>query len=172
MRLADFLRPDLIKMNMEARSREEAIAELLDVLVQAHEVSYARRDGVLEALLDRESILGTGMEYGVAIPHAMSELVDDTVAALGTVPAGIPFESLDGAPTRLVLLMVSPKNDFAGRVRINSYVGRLFSNPAVVETLVSQPDAQSLLDLMTCMETEFPPPETRQAPGQARSSDS
>lgn len=157
MRLSDFLRPELIKVNLEAHSREEAISELLDVLVQAHEVSYANRDGVLEALLDRESLLGTGMEHGVAIPHAMSDLVDDSVAALGTAPAGIHFESLDGAPARLILLVVSPKNDFAGRVRINSYIGRLFSNPAVVELLVEQPDAQSLLDLMACMEAESPP---------------
>ncbi|HNR30553.1 MAG TPA: PTS sugar transporter subunit IIA [Candidatus Hydrogenedentes bacterium] len=148
MLLCELLRPDLIKVGLEAETREEAIGELVDVLVQAHEIPYARRDEVLEAVLTRESAMGSGMEHGVAIPHAGTDLVEDILCALGTAPTGIPFESLDGAPARLVLLMITPKRNFAGRVGAMACVGRLLGGSALVCRLVDECDPRGIYELI------------------------
>jgi mannitol/fructose-specific phosphotransferase system IIA component (Ntr-type) len=65
-------------------------------------------NNVIDALMDRETLGTTGMGKGLAIPHLRTTAVTENVGAIGIAPEGIDFESLDGVPTRLVVLLLSP----------------------------------------------------------------
>ncbi|MBI2425485.1 MAG: PTS sugar transporter subunit IIA [Candidatus Hydrogenedentes bacterium] len=144
MLLSEMLRPDLIKVGLEAENKKEAIGELVDLLVQQHEISMAQRPGILEAILENDAKSGAGMEKGVAIPHGLSDRVDDILCALGTAKKGVPFDSLDGNPANVVVLFIVPKRNTALEVRTLSGLHGLLTRPGFTEKLVTAADAEAL----------------------------
>ena len=125
MLLSELIQEDLVKMNLEARNKWDAIEELVDLLVGAHELRLANRAEVLDTVFAREKSLSTGLEHGLAVPHGAVECVGDILAAVGLSAGGIPFDSLDGAPARLVVLLVIPRGAAQRHVRTLAGIARL-----------------------------------------------
>jgi len=134
--LSELIRDDLVKVGMEATGKWEAIEELVDVLIDAHEIRLTDRAKVVEALFARERSLSTGLEHGLAVPHAAVNCVDDIIAAFGTAKDGIPFESLDGKPARVIVLLIIPKGSFQRHVRTLAGIARLSSDPQLRDRLI------------------------------------
>jgi mannitol/fructose-specific phosphotransferase system IIA component (Ntr-type) len=152
MLLGEMLIPEVIKMNLEAREKYEAIAELTDLLVEAHEIPMALRDHVISVVTQREQSMSTGMEHGIALPHGSSERVQDIVAAMAVCPQGLPFDSLDGEPARLVILLILPKQNFPGHVRTLAGIAHLLNNPALREAIIAAKTPDEVLDLIEAEE--------------------
>jgi len=91
---------------LQSSVKEEAIRELADVISSSEDV--ADSEALLEAILDRERIMSTGIGLGIAIPHAKIPSVEDFVVALGKSPGGIEFHSLDGKPVHFVVMIAGP----------------------------------------------------------------
>lgn len=148
MLLSEMLRPDLIKVGLEAENKREAIRELVDVLVQQHDIPMIRRNDVIDDLFKHEAVQGTGMEMGIAIPHASTNHVEDILCALGTAPKGIPFESLDGQPARLLILLLVPKKQYVEKVQTLAGIAHLLENEPVIEKIITQKDPQAIFDFI------------------------
>jgi len=148
MLLGEILHEGVVKTEMEATTKEEAIEELVDLLVEAHEIPMSLRDHVLDVVMERERSMSTGMEKGIALPHGASSRVQEIVGALGIVPEGLPFDSLDGEPARLVVLLVLPKDRFQAHVRTLAGIAHLLGNPTFRQQLVSAADAERVLELI------------------------
>jgi mannitol/fructose-specific phosphotransferase system IIA component (Ntr-type) len=99
---------------------------------------------VIEAVRIRENSFTTGLKYGLAVPHGSVDCVQEIVAALGTSANGIPFESADGQPARLVILLVIPKGSFQQHVRTLAGVSRLATRPELRERVLSAATAQDI----------------------------
>ena len=151
MLLSELLSPDLIEVGLNAESKDEAIGELVDLLVQGHEISMAQRQQVIGQLLEHEEVHGSGMEGGIAVPHCLTDIVEDTLCALGTAPHGIPFECLDGAPAKLIVLLLLPKRNFAGTVRTLAGIQHLLEHETLTDQLVDAQTAQAVYGLI-CQE--------------------
>lgn len=136
MLLNEFLRPELIKIGLEAERKRECISELMDVLIQYHEIPMNQRDILLEQLYANEDALGSGMEHGIAVPHIATDRVEDVICAVGTAPRGIPFGTLDGKPARLVLLLLVPKRNYESEVNALAGIENLLEDHAFVENLL------------------------------------
>jgi nitrogen PTS system EIIA component len=83
MLLSEILHPGVVKLTLDARDRFEAIDELVDCLIQAHDLPMSMRASVIEAVTAREHHSPTGMEHGVALPHAGLDSVHHAVGAIG-----------------------------------------------------------------------------------------
>ena len=101
MTLGNLLSLDQIIPEMQATERWSAIVELVDLLVSQGRIRPEDRDVVLGALRAREETMSTGIGFGIAIPHASSDRVDQVVAAFGRSSKGIEFDSLDNLPVQL-----------------------------------------------------------------------
>lgn len=128
MRLGDLLHEKTIKLNLEASDKQAAIEELVDTLVDAHEIPLSMRRHALEIVRERERESSTGLEYGVAAPHALSDRIDDIIVALGVCNTGIPFESIDGIAARIIVLILLPRRSFHGNVKTMAGIAHLLSN--------------------------------------------
>ena len=91
MTLLDILSPDSTIVDLKGDTKEEIIAELVDSLSASEAISD--RDKVLQAVLEREKIMSTGIGDGIAIPHGKSDSVVKLVAAPGTQRRGVDFEA-------------------------------------------------------------------------------
>lgn len=108
MKLSELVQKDAIVTDLAARTRDEAIAELIDALVQAGAVSAEARQSLIDRVLERERKGSTGFGKGVAVPHVKHESITAMSAAIGLSRAGIEFKALDGQPVFSVFLLLSP----------------------------------------------------------------
>jgi PTS system fructose-specific IIC component len=144
MALYELLDTNSILPNLRAESKEAAIEELVEALDRAGRV--ADRGAVLDAVLEREQAMSTGLEDGVAVPHAKSAAVSTLTAALGIKREGLDFESADGKPTKIVFLLVAEQNNPGPHVRALAKLARLLSDPAMRTALINARTAQEILD--------------------------
>src|SRR5205814_3810173 len=100
MRLVDILKPENIKVPLEAHTKTDAITELVGVLAKNDAVADAKK--VLDAVLERESTRTTGIGNGLAIPHGKCTGAKDLVMAIGKAGTPIDFQAIDGRPVSLI----------------------------------------------------------------------
>lgn len=140
----------LIRVPLLSHSRDGAIAELLDLLVEQGLIQ--NREEVYRQLLERESKQSTAIGHGAAIPHARSEFVDTTVCAFGnTDPKGIDFSTGSESgeePTRLLFLMVSPRNDTRTHLRTLAKIARLIKDDVRRDSLKEATEPDKILELL------------------------
>ncbi len=90
-------------VDLEARDKATALNKLIDVIGTAAQV--VDKEAFRKAIFDRERLLSTGIGLGLAVPHAKMNGVKDIVMAVGRSKAGINFDSIDGKPVYLVVLI-------------------------------------------------------------------
>ena len=148
MKLTEILDDHVIKTNLEAEDKSEAIEELLDHLISEHEVSLRNRDFILEVVFKRESSISTGVGGGVAIPHGTIDCIDDIVGAMGISKQGIDFESFDGSPVYIVLLILVPKSKFSKYIKTLAHIARIFNQTDVCDKLRSAKSPREMFGIL------------------------
>ena len=106
-----------------------------------------------EILFERERSMSTGIGEGVAIPHATSDQITETLVAFFTFPTGIEFESVDGKPIYIVVLMLVPKNQLQKQILALSAIARMGMNSKLKEEIVSSKDSGVIWSLIHDSET-------------------
>ncbi len=126
MQFRDFLTSDRILPHMSATTKQEAIAELAEPLFTTGAINPELREGVLTALFNREKLQTTAVGQGLslAIPHAKHPGVKGLVGVFGRSMEGVPFESPDGRPVRLVFLLMSSREVAARHLEALAYISR------------------------------------------------
>ncbi|MBL8863003.1 MAG: PTS sugar transporter subunit IIA [Planctomycetes bacterium] len=139
MRLSELFAADDVVVSFAPTDKWAAIRELVAHLVRRGRLGAEQESAVVEAVLAREKSMSTGMEHGIAIPHAAVEGVDGVRAAMGIVPAGatLGFDSIDGRPTRVVVLLVIPRAQKLLHIRTLADIARVLGRDAVREHLVA-----------------------------------
>ncbi|HXG60713.1 MAG TPA: PTS sugar transporter subunit IIA [Planctomycetota bacterium] len=127
MKLSDLLRENQIVLGFQARDKEETIVRLVDALVAGARLPRERRDAALDALRARERLASTGLENGIAFPHAAVDGLREPAAALAVAPRGVPFESVDGRPARLIVLLTIPRPSTRTHLRALAAAAKLLS---------------------------------------------
>src|SRR5262247_3818450 len=133
MHLSELLNERAITLSLAARDKESAIKELVQLLESAHGVNT--KGEILSKVLQRESMMSTGIGNGVAIPHGKTRLLDHLVAACGVSPRGIEFDSMDGENANLFILLVSPERLRGPHVKALANVSRLLKEESVRNAL-------------------------------------
>lgn len=146
MKLSEVLPASAIRLGLDGKDKWELIAGLTDALVSSGQIPDAVRDQVHQALVARERSMSTGMEKGIAIPHASVEEVESTSVALGIARGGVDFEAIDGQPTHLVFLLVNPSNRTKTHIRTLAEIARLTSSPELRAALREVDSVDEALD--------------------------
>lgn len=154
MKLSQLLAPNLVVHPLRAQDKWEAIRALAQAAVDAGAVARERFERVLDALVVREKSMSTGMDHGVAIPHAAVDDVEDVVTVLGIAPEGVPFGSLDGQPARILVCLVIPRAKKLLHIKTLAEIARLLSRQEVRDALVESGDALAALDVVREKERE------------------
>ncbi|NGX61324.1 MAG: PTS system fructose-specific EIIABC component [Chlamydiae bacterium] len=103
--ISQYLNEDLVHF-LSSDTRDDALAELVDLLDR--EGKLQDKEAFFKAICEREQIVSTGIGMGVAVPHAKLSRYSTFFIAMGIHPKGIPWDSLDGIPVRLVFMIGGP----------------------------------------------------------------
>ncbi len=145
MLLTELLTPDRVVVPLPAGDRHTAIAALTRRLT---EHAGARYDEVLGAVMERESVLSTGIGFGVAIPHARSAAVRELTMVAGVCPSPVQFDAIDGEPVRLFFLIVGPEASAGLHVKILSRIARLVRRDSVRQQLIEATTADAFYNVL------------------------
>ena len=147
MDISNVLNVKSIKLNMMAKSKEEAIEELTDLLVQ--DGAVINKEDFLKDVWLREEQGSTGFENHIAIPHGKSSGVVRTALAIGRTHYEIPWETMDGSEVRCIILFaVSLVDQNATHIRLLSQVSGSLADEEIIEKLLQENDPQKIIDLL------------------------
>jgi mannitol/fructose-specific phosphotransferase system IIA component (Ntr-type) len=107
MKLSDIMVTDAIVPELQAKTREEAVQELVKALAAAGAIPKKSVDDVVKAVMARESQATTGIGKGVALPHAKLKGIKKPIGTIGRSGEGIEFASLDAKPVYSIILLLS-----------------------------------------------------------------
>ena len=155
MRLSELLNPNAITLRLKGHTKREVLVELVDLLESSH--GFTSQGEILDRVLRREAMMSTGLFPGAAIPHGKARSVDRMAAACGLSPEGVDFESEDGQPTHLFVLLVSPENATTQHVRLLANISRLLKNDSVREGLFAARSPEEFLAVVQGGESAFIP---------------
>ncbi len=144
--LRAYLTPSLVEPALKGETKNEIIDELLDILQRNHlvrDIQEARK-----AVLSREESMSTGLQYGVAIPHGRTNAVDRLVCAVGVKASGVDFKALDGEPSRIFVLTLSPTDKPAPHVQLMAAVSQILNEEGRRRVLDAKTPAQ-LYDVLS-----------------------
>lgn len=95
-----------ISFDLKADTKDGILEEMLSLLEKSGNVT--NREMVMNALKEREASMSTGIGKGIAIPHTKTNGVKETCVAIGIKRNGMDYESLDGNPTQIFVMLVAP----------------------------------------------------------------
>ncbi len=146
MDISSVLNVKNIKLNLMAKSKEEAVEELTDLLVK--DGSISNKDDFLRDVWLREAQGSTGFENHIAIPHGKSAGVVRTSLAIGRTQYEIPWETMDGSDVRCIILFavcLVDQNDT--HIRLLSHVSGSLADEDIIAKLLQENDPQKVIEL-------------------------
>jgi len=148
MNLGDILTLDTILPDMGASNRWEAIDELVGRLVSTTKIRAENREAIEAVVRKRESSMSTGIGFGIGIPHASTDLIQEVVGALGRSGKGIEFDALDNQPVNLVVLFLVPQGQFQKHLHTLASIARMLHDKEFRQELEHAPDAAAMLEII------------------------
>ncbi len=135
MRMSNFVVRDAIIPVLTAPTKEGVIRELVNSL---HAAGYFRDsdiEDIIKSVLRREQLGSTGIGRSIAIPHSKHASVDRLIGTLALSPSGVPFDSIDGEPVHVFVLLVSPQDRPGDHLRALENVVRTMKDETFVKNL-------------------------------------
>jgi PTS system, fructose subfamily, IIA component len=146
--MKDLLNKNLIKLNLNSSTRDEAIIELAKLIES--EGRLLDYDEYVEEVFNRESQSTTGIGLGIAIPHGKSPAVKTPTVAFGRYIKGIEWNSLDEEPVKIIFLLAVPSDGDScnEHLRILAAISRKLLHEDFNNALNSIENEEELVDLI------------------------
>lgn len=135
MRMSNFVVREAIQPRLVALTRDAAIRELVDSLHHAGQLQDTDLEDIVKAILRREQLGTTGIGHHIAIPHSRHAGVTQLLGTIGISEQGIPFDSIDGEPVHVLVLLVSPPDRPGDHLRALENVVHAMRNEEFVKSL-------------------------------------
>ncbi|MCM1511594.1 MAG: PTS sugar transporter subunit IIA [Oxalobacter formigenes] len=143
--LSNIIPLENIALVLEAASKEQ----LFDQVAQLFEKQCALPAGIIStSLLEREKLASTGLGYGVAVPHGRIEGLKSPTAALVRLAKPLPFDSPDGRPVDLMVVLLIPDNVTQKHLEILSEIAEMFSDTPFREALSRESSLEAIHDMI------------------------
>jgi mannitol/fructose-specific phosphotransferase system IIA component (Ntr-type) len=145
MALVDLISPGIVKVPLESTGKPAVLRELVQILKDAGKIADVER--ALTAVNQREQLGSTGLELGIAVPHAKTDTVKTLTLAIGVSPRGIDFSSLDAKPSRLFFLMLAPPNQSGPHIQALAEIAKLSHSRSLCDAIVNARSAEEVVRL-------------------------
>ena len=145
MGFLELLNKDMIKVPLENTAKNDVLEELLGLIDKNGGIND--RAQALEDLRKRELLGSTGLEKGIAVPHAKTPAVDRMVMAVGIAPKGIDFDALDGQPSNLFFMILAPPDQAGPHIEVLSDIAKVTRSAALCRLLLAAANADEVIEL-------------------------
>ena len=152
--ISAMLDPACIELKLKGRRKLDLIAELVMLLDRGGKVTDPRK--LAAYIIEREKLASTGIGSGIAIPHAMSDTVKETVLAFGLKADGARFDSVDNQPVTLYFLLAGPEGSHTEHLRVLSRLSRYLHDDAFRKALRAADSPEAVIAAIEAKERSTP----------------
>ena len=145
--VSSLLAVETVQVPLEARTKRSVLECLVEVAGRTWKIWEP--SAVLKAVQQREELMSTAFDQGVAIPHPRKPLPDaleDSILAFGRTLGGIPCGAPNNSLTDLFFLVVC--RDSRTHLQVLARLGRMVQHPDFVQRLREAPDSQAAYDVI------------------------
>src|SRR5579885_2873046 len=152
MRMSDFVVREAIVPELPATNKEGVIRAMVESLRAAGQFRGADLEDIIRAILKREFLGSTGIGRGVAIPHTKHNSVERLIGTVALSSKGIAFDSLDGEPVHVFVLLISPQDRPGDHLRALENVSRSLRDDGFVRSLRQATTREDVLKLLEAVD--------------------
>lgn len=138
--------PEIVVVGTKAKTKEKVTRELAELLEKQGRLTNVKK--YLKAVAAREEHFPTGIEGGIAIPHAQSDFVTVPSVAVATSVEGIDFGADDG-PSHLIFLIAAPASGGNAHLEILGSLARKVMQDEFREELLAQTAPAAIAEIVT-----------------------
>ncbi|MCB0283283.1 MAG: PTS sugar transporter subunit IIA [Calditrichaeota bacterium] len=147
MDISNFLSEKSVIYSLKSQNKKQVVRELLALMADNGLVNDS--DLAFSDIMSRENHLSTGMENGLAIPHAKTDAVKKLVVAFGVHRKGLDYDSLDGKPAHFIFLVLSPRDTSGPHIQALAQISRTLKNSDIRSEILQAQNAQHIFQLLT-----------------------
>lgn len=144
-KLSEMITRDRI-VDLKSKTKQDILKELVDVIATAPEVTD--KNDFYISIMKREKIMSTGIGIGLAVPHVKIDSVKDFVMAVGRKKEGIDFDSLDGKPVYLVIMIGANTEQRDDYLKVLAKISLLLKNPEFREKMINAVNPDEIIELL------------------------
>lgn len=148
MGLTEALKKEYCFYPIEGDTKREVLEDLISKFVSEYGFSEEEEDAIMKAVFDRESLCSTGLENGIAIPHAKLDFIKETVVALGVGEKDIDYGSADGSKTGIYFLVLGTSSNPSEHVMVLAQIARLAKSTSLLKALRNARSSEEIADLV------------------------
>ncbi len=124
-----------------------AVIEELASLFDEGEVCTSTKP-LIKALKEREHMMSTGIGFGIAIPHAKISQVKKLTFAVGISQKGIEFDSMDGKPVHLIILVAAGEDQHKQYLSVMSNIMSVLKDEVIKEKIINSASPEEIFEIM------------------------
>lgn len=152
MKICDVLQKEAILPDLSAQNKKGILEELT---VPVARITGVNQEDLVKVLMERERLGSTGIGGGIGIPHGKIKSLESLIIGFGLSRKGVDFESLDGQPTHIFFLLVTPENSTGLHLKLLARISRILKNDPFKERLLNATDSEDILRIIREEDEEF-----------------
>jgi len=154
MKILDILKKDSMIPDLKAQDKIDVLNELSERVSQVYGIEQKE---LVKVLIEREELGSTGIGGGIGIPHGKLKDIEELALGFGISQEGIDFDSMDGRPTHIFFLLVTPETGKSrdDHLKLLANICRLLRSEVFKEKLISASDPDEIYNVIKEEDKEF-----------------
>lgn len=152
MKILDNLKKEAILDDLKSQDKKGIIEELVAPIASSSSINH---ENIVRVLLERERLGSTGIGNGIGIPHGKLKGIDSIILGFGLSRKGVDFESMDGQPTHIFFLLISPENSAGLHLKLLAQISKILKADSFREKLLKASNTNEIYDLISQVDEEF-----------------
>ncbi len=152
MKICDVLQKETILADLKARTKKGILEELVAPISK---IANVNPEDLVKVLMEREQLGSTGIGGGIGIPHGKMKDIDALILGFGLSRKGVDFESLDGQPTHIFFLLMTPENSTGLHLKLLAAISRILKNDLFKARLLKASSSDEIFDIINEEDEDF-----------------
>ena len=152
MKILEALHRDAILTDLTSRDKQGLIVELAAPVARIIGINC---DDLVEVLMERERLGSTGIGMGIGIPHGKLTSLDTLVMGFGLSRKGVDYDSLDGRPTHLFFMLITPESSTGLHLKALARIARMLKNETFKEKLFRAHTPDDIIAIIQAEDEDF-----------------
>lgn len=145
MNILDALHKDTILPDLKSLDKKGVIEELVAPVAQISGLSH---EHLVRVLMERERLGSTGIGSGIGIPHGKLKDLESLILGFGLSKKGVDFESMDGSPTHIFFLLITPENSTGVHLKLLARISKILKNETFREKLLNADNSDEIYSII------------------------
>ena len=152
MKILDVMPKAAILDDLKSQNKKGLLEELVVPLAVS---TGLNSDDLVRVLMERERLGSTGIGGGIGIPHGKIKDLDSLVLGFGLSRKGIDFESIDGEPTHIFFVLITPEDSTGLHLKLLARISRILKNDQFKGRLLNAADQDEIFEIIKQEDEEF-----------------